>query len=150
MHAGSARCPYCGPHRGAIGGLECRGYACVRRAASLSTIIRAGGWDKIKILSVDVATGPNCESFDQVSIDDGCCLAKALDPNNRLRLAMPQPENGPPNKRAKIPDQFVFTNPHDIKQTLRTSLDPNVLSKGLWLVYDHRPVPQLFVQPFLH
>ena len=47
---------------------------------------------------------------------------------------MPQPENGPPNKRAKfgsqIPTQFAFTNAHDIKQALRTTQDANVLSKG--------------------
>lgn len=63
---------------------------------------------------------------------------------------MPQPENGPPNKRAKIPDQFVFTNPHDIRQALRIGIDPNALSKGPWLVYDNHLVPQPPVQPFLH
>jgi hypothetical protein len=68
---------------------------------------------------------------------------------------MPQPENGPPNKRVKsgpqITHQFAFTNAHDIKQALRTTQDPNVLSKGPWLayVYDHCLVPQPLVQPYL-
>ncbi|KAF8128177.1 ribosome 60S biogenesis N-terminal-domain-containing protein [Boletus edulis] len=49
---------------------------------------------------------------------------------------MPQPENGLPNKKAKFgsqnPDQFAFTNAHDIKQALQTTQDPNVLSKALF------------------
>lgn len=67
---------------------------------------------------------------------------------------MPQLENGPPNKRVKsgsqITHQFAFTNAHDIKQALRTAQDPNVLSKGPWLVYGHYLVPQPLVQPSLH
>ncbi|KAG6375258.1 ribosome 60S biogenesis N-terminal-domain-containing protein [Boletus reticuloceps] len=49
---------------------------------------------------------------------------------------MPQLENGPHNKKAKFgsqnPDQFAFTNAHDIKQALQTTQDPNVLSKALF------------------
>lgn len=71
-----------------------------------------------------------------------------------LGLAMPQPENGPPNKRTKsgsqILDRFIFANAHDIKQALRATQDPNVVSKGQWLVYDHRLVPSSLVQPSLH
>ncbi|KAH0839437.1 ribosome 60S biogenesis N-terminal-domain-containing protein [Lanmaoa asiatica] len=49
---------------------------------------------------------------------------------------MPQPANGPPNKRVKfgsqIPDRFTFTNAHDIKQAIHTTQGPNVLSKALF------------------
>lgn len=57
---------------------------------------------------------------------------------------MPPPGNGPSNKKTKlgaqVSDQFAFTNVHDIKQALRSTEDPNALSKGLWLVYDRSRV----------
>ena len=104
---------------------------------------------------MDVATATGVsenQRFDGISrtLKIGCCLAKALDPNNRLPsragisvaqsftslgLAMTQPENVLSKKRVKsgsqITHQFAFTNVHDIKQALRTTQDPSVLSKGL-------------------